>query len=336
LRNVSSRYIRRRRLRKRNRRSSPYPLNASTGCNRDAVSDGYNRVFTGQSDEVATEEKPPTASIYTPVDESTFLQYELIPARGAGWDAEDGTIPAANLDWKLEGPNGFVATQAGQLGVSQFDYSAPEGGFPVSEVENDYTLTLTVEDSDGNVVTETRRLTVLADADNDGLSAAEEAQPCITFFSDEYATADDDPLNAFRDDDGDGIVNVDDEAVCQAASTYAATLDWDADAIELGSQGAITARIQIPYRNVQDVSSATIESIKGVELAEMPVPVVVDATSLSVAKGTGVLSARFDRAAIRNAMIAKGIPLNTVVRIVVSGVGVGGWTFEGSDTLVIK
>ena len=297
-----------------------------------AVSDGYNRVFTGQSDMIPTEAKPPTAAIYTPVDESVFLQYQLIPARGAGWDAEDGTIPAADLDWKLEGPGGFVATQLGQSGVSQVDYSPPAGGFPVSLAPNDYTLTLTVEDSDGNVVTETRKLTVLADADNDGLSAEEEAQTCIGFLP-ELGSAENDPLNAFRDDDNDGIVNLEDEDACEPADVYAATLDWDADAIESKSQGGLTARIAIQYRDEQQVASAWIKSIKGINVESLG----IDATQLTVGKGGTQLSARFERPAIRAAFLAKGIPFNSVVRIVVTGADANDdWVFEGSDTLLVK
>ena len=75
---------------------------------RVAISDGYNRVLSGDTgEEIEAEQKGPTAAIYTPPVGSTFREYDVVPARGSGWDAEDGTIPDNKLDWVLGGPDGF-------------------------------------------------------------------------------------------------------------------------------------------------------------------------------------------------------------------------------------
>ena len=69
-----------------------------------AISDGYNRVVSGGAgEEVETEQKGPTAAIYTLPVGSTFREYDVVPARGSGWDAEDGTLPGDKLHWVLGG-----------------------------------------------------------------------------------------------------------------------------------------------------------------------------------------------------------------------------------------
>jgi Tol biopolymer transport system component len=294
---------------------------------RVAVSDGYNRVVSGESEAVASEAKKPTAAIYSPSPGSTFDEYDLIPARGSGWDAEDGTIPDGDLQWKLTGP-GYSATGTTQIA----DFSPPENGFP----NGVYELMLTVTDSDDQTDTATRSFTIVGDDDNDGLTNEEEALGCLAAagkFNPEYASASLDPMNAFLDGDLDGIPNVDDGAVCTAASEYEATIQFDPTAIDRGSSGVITARVTIPNRNMRDVSSAYVKSINGVDVSANE---DLDARQWLVAKGTNVGQAKIDRAPL-NAFFAEHGIANQTVRIVIAGSGgAGSWTFEGVGLLGVR
>ncbi len=290
-----------------------------------AVSDGYNRVVSSTGEAVQAEQKPPTAAIYTPSIGATFRQYELVPARGSGWDAEDGTLPAAQLQWQLSGPGGSSATGSGAI----VDFSPEAGGwFPLG----DYTLTLTVTDAAGNSDSAMRAFTVVGDADNDGLTDAEESLPCIT-FEPEFLSAANDPLNAFRDDDGDGLVNVDDPAPCTAASEYEAFVEFDPIGMALGSNGVVTARVSIPNRNASDVSTAYVKSINGIDVSGNA---LFRARQWNVARGTNLGQAKIDRTPLNTFFTAHDIA-NQSVRIVIAGSGGNGtWTFEGVGTLLVR
>jgi Tol biopolymer transport system component len=291
-----------------------------------AVSDGFNRVVTGTGQDVQAEQKSPTAAIYAPSPGQTFLQYQLIPARGSGWDPEDGTLPAGRLQWKLEGPSGFSATGGGPF----VDFSAPAGGFPLGS----YTLTLTVMDSAGNSDTATRSLSVIGDADNDGMSTAEEGQSCITFNSADYPSADQDPMNAFRDDDNDGLVNVADPAPCVAASEYEASIVFDPSSMQLGSQGTVTANITVPNRQVTDISDAYVKSINNIDVSTNA---ALRAKQLLVVRGTNTAQAKIDRTPLSAFFVAHNIRAGQRVRIVIAGSSANGsWTFEGSGTLGVN
>jgi hypothetical protein len=291
---------------------------------RVAISDGYNRVLSGGTGElVEAEQKPPTAAIYTPSPGSELRQYDVIPARGGGWDAEDGTLPDANLDWELkrDADSVVVATNSGH---SIVDFSPPASGF----APGDYTLTLTVEDSDGNLGDPvTRSFTIVADADNDGLTVNEEALGCVTndpnFVEPGGYVPDNDPLNAFRDGDNDGIPNVDDPAACTAATFYEAILDIDADSVNNQTSGVISGFITLRYRPITAVngSSVKISSINGITAN-------IQTNKWSVSNGVG--TSKFDKSAVIGFMTAHNIPLGWVL-ITVRGSSVGNtWSFEGN------
>ena len=294
---------------------------------RVAISDGYNRVLSGQTgEEVEAEQKGPTAAIYTPPVGSTFREYDVVPARGSGWDAEDGTLPDANLDWKLERKLPDDTYELIDDGEGQIvDFSPLANGFPLG----DYRLTLTVADSLGNDDSAERFFTIVEDADNDGLTAAEEALGCIT-YDPFYAGPDQDPLNAFRDDDvggGDGIPNVDDPDICTRATTYEATVDIDANMVLSQPLGVITGFVQLRYRPITAVNGSTVKiaSINGIT-ANIP------ALRWSVDKN-GVGIAKFDKQAVigflKDNDIGTGYALVTI-----SGRSVGNtWTFQGSDLM---
>jgi hypothetical protein len=273
----------------------------------------------GTGEEVEAEQKGPTAAIYTPPVGSTFREYDVVPARGSGWDAEDGTLPDANLDWTLaRDGGGYSVTGEGP----HVDFSPPADGFPLGN----YTLTLKVADSLGNEDSATRAFTIVEDADNDGLTAAEEALPCVT--RDLFYTSNDlDPLNAFRDDDSDGIPNVDDVAICTAAALYEATVDVDADMVLSQPLGVVTAFVQLRYRPITAVNGSTVKiaSINGIT-ADIP------ALRWSVDKN-GVGIAKFDKKAVIGFLNDHDID-NGFVLVTISGRSVGNtWTFEGSDLM---
>lgn len=289
-----------------------------------AVSDGYHRVVSGTGETLDSAQKPPTAAIYTPSPDAVFDEYDVVPARGGGWDAEDGTIPNADLDWVLSGPGGFSVT--GRDGPI-VDYSPPENGFPVGA----YQLELTVTDSKGNTDTETRTFEIVEDADNDGLPklVEEAAGTCITFNAEFGASADLDPLNAFRDDDNDGIVNVEDAAPCVATTSYEAFVDFDPEVSQERSGGVVTAYVKLRHRDIRQVdgSSVKITALNGIAVS-------VPAIRWNIDKGTGV--AQFNRQALLTVLRQHNIT-NQHVLVTVEGSAVGGaWSFSGGDTTFVR
>jgi len=294
-------------------------LTCSDPTLRVAVSDGYNRVTGGTSQDIQAAQKPPTAAIYTPSVDSTFRQYDVIPASGAGWDPEDGTLAAGRLQWQLSGPSGFSRSGSGP----SVDFSPQAGGFPVGN----YTLTLTVTDSAGGTDTATRAFAVVADADNDGLTAAEDGAPCVGDPNEQN------PLTAYLDGDGDGIPNIDDPAICTAATSYEALVDIDSQVSHSSALGVVTAYVRIPYRSVADVngSSVRISSIDGVTLAN-PIP----ALRWSVDSGVGI--AKFDRTALLSYFDSHNMGTRqTAITVAGNGSTAGqAWTFAGTDTTLIR
>ena len=279
---------------------------------RVAISDGYNRVLSGGTgEEVEAEQKPPTAAIYTPPLGSTFREYDVVPARGSGWDAEDGTLPDANLDWKLErDAGGYSVDRRGPI----VDFSPPAGGFP----PGDYTLTLKVADSLGNEDSATRTFTIVEDADNDGLTADEEALACVTNDPNSSTAGyvpDHDPLNAFRDGDTARDPERRRPRVCTAATSYEAIVDIDAEMVKNQPLGVITGFVTLRYRPITAVNGATVEisSINGITGTNIP------SLRWSIDKN-GVGIAKFDKNAVIGFMndhdIGTGLALITIQRIV--------------------
>jgi hypothetical protein len=283
---------------------------------RVAISDGYNRTLSGApgtGQAVTNEEHDPTAAIYTPPIGSAFREYDVIPARGGAWDAEDGTLPNGSLQWSLSGP-GVTAAGTGPI----VDFSPPANGFPIGT--DVLTLTLTVTDSDGNPHSVSRTITILQDEDNDGLTIDEETLPCVASLG----PPDQDPLNAFLDGDGDGIPNVDDAAICTAATSYEAIVDVDADMVKSQPLGVVTGFVTLRYKPITQVvgSSVRITSINGK-------PANIPSLRWSVDKN-GVGVSKFDKAAVVGFMNANGIGTGWA-QITIAGGSSAGWTFEGSD-----
>jgi hypothetical protein len=250
-----------------------------------------------------------------------------VPARGSGWDAEDGTLPAENLDWKLEHKlpdDTFELIDDGEGPI--VDFSPPANGFPTG----DYRLTLTVADALGNEDSAERLFTIVADTDNDGMTDDEEnAASCITYLGDDRNL---DPLNAFRDDDGDGIPNVDDTAICTAATAFEAIVDVDADMVRNQPLGVLSGFVTLwRYRPITAVNGSTvrISSINGI-------PADIRSLRWSVDKN-GVGISKFDKAVVIGFLNTNHIE-NGPVLITISGGGsyLGkAFTFEGSDLTTV-
>jgi Tol biopolymer transport system component len=288
-----------------------------------AVSDGYNRVPGTSDEEIQPEERPPTAAIYTPTVESTFLEYDLVPARGGGWDAEDGALPDGGLEWTLvKDGGGFSETGTGSL----LDFSPPPLGFPLG----DYTLTLKVTDSAGLDDTATTTFTIVEDADHDGIPVGEDKVSCAPGA----ASGDDNPLNSFADYDGDGFVNVDDDgAICIPSASYEATIDVDPAVTNAGAFGVLTAIVKLDRRSISDVNGATVKivSINGIDAD-------ISAIRWTVDKKSGAGIAKFDRSALLAFFEANDIH-GGLTFITIQGTGSSGgppWTFQGADTTLVQ
>ncbi|MBA2557342.1 MAG: hypothetical protein H0V12_08390, partial [Chloroflexi bacterium] len=295
------------------------------------VSDGFHRVPSSQSlSQPATEPKHPVGAISGPLIGSEYLQFQNIPLHGSGRDAEDGDLTGTSLTWILDGR---VVGSAGQL-----DLSPPAGGWS----RGIHTLVLRVTDAEGNVTEIVRTFTILADADNDGLSRRDEGAAC-------FSRGDRDPTNAFADYDGDGIPNVDDPEPCTAAATYEATAVFLPDPMRIRAPGTeppivphddgeetVLVRIRLPYRAITEVRglSVRLSTIAGIDVSG-------DARFRNVEwrVRNGVGTALFDGAAMARLFHQHGIRDHRIV-VGVTGrsqaTGASAWTFSASAGVYVQ
>ncbi len=165
------------------------------------VNDGFQRSAptTDGQPAVASGDRPPTASIYSPLAGTTFLQYANVPLNGLVEDPDVGVLPGSAVSWTVSG-QGINFTATGKnVDVAPRNSGGPSGGW----TPGTYNVTLTAT-SEGVTATATSSFTVVGDADNDGLSTTVESQSCFG------TGGDSDPLNAWADADGDGIPNAED------------------------------------------------------------------------------------------------------------------------------
>ncbi len=293
------------------------------------VSDGFLRSgFTAEAETpIVSQPKAPVAAIYSPLDGGEILQFGVIPLKGSAKDAEDGELGGVALEWTITGPDGTNVPTAPGTGTT-LDLAPPADGWTVGT----YTATLTGTDDDGAVTTATVEFDILADADHDGIPAAVETAPGSCLGPD----ADNNPFNAFGDQDLDGIPTIDDLLTdggpCVAETEYDAIAAFDPETLFVLSSGkTVTMSITIPYRSLADVapSSVRITAIGGraVDFANV---------GWSIKNGVGV--AKFDRQALVEYLIDEGI-VNDVVAIAVTGHSRAGispeWTFGASDTTFV-
>jgi hypothetical protein len=101
------------------------------------------------------DDRSPSVAIVTPYEGTTLLQYSAITLRGTAKDPEGSDRIA--LRWSFDG------TSVGTGPV--VDLTPPAGGWPPGQ----HTITLQGTDPAGQPVVVTRTITILADADNNGV-----------------------------------------------------------------------------------------------------------------------------------------------------------------------
>jgi uncharacterized repeat protein (TIGR01451 family)/CSLREA domain-containing protein len=307
------------------------------------VSDGVYRSDAGSEDaktEVSADPKPPVVAIYSPIEGQTLLQFDVIAAHGWGKDPEDGQLADSRLSWTLTGPGGVeLGTGTGHAVDFQppssagWTPSAVVGGIP----HDDYAITLTGTDSDGNTASRTHAFAILADADRDNLHAAIDRTDC----SGTATSADNNAANAFAlpDPDGDGIPNSDDRftagGVCTAEHDFGALINFDPDEFNIPATGKVaTVSIRVPYKAMSQVNG---DSVRITEIGGTAVNITQIPRGWSLKDGVGV--AKFDRVELANFFEAHGM-VGQRVTIVVEGASKGGvspsWSFEGIDSTMVK
>ena len=290
------------------------PELAGAGCETitSLVEDGFTQTEAPAEAQIAADPPPadPTAEILSPLADQVFLQYDLIPLRGSCKDPEDGELIGAALSWTSALP-GFPASG------TQADLSPPSGGWPLGARP----LTLTCTDNDSNTGSADVSITIVGDADNDGVSAPVESA---------IGTSDTNPLDAFGDADGDGIANVDDPAPNAALPREAAIVDFSPDTFPLDSKGnPVTIYIRVPSKLLADVNPATVR-IAAVDGTGVNLPV----TSWSVVGS--VATAKFSRQALVEFLNANLISNRRVSMRVTGESKVGDWSFGGTDSFYAK
>ncbi|MCX8173519.1 MAG: fibronectin type III domain-containing protein [Thermoplasmata archaeon] len=111
------------------------------------ASDGFN-AGSAASEPVTVSRKVPIVKITAPVDGTSFSTGARIELRGAAHDAEDDTIQPVYFNW-TSAEDGFLGTGS-ILTISSFG-------------EGNHTITLTVNDTDGNKASQTITIYVLND-----------------------------------------------------------------------------------------------------------------------------------------------------------------------------
>ena len=201
-----------------------------------------------------TGNNPVVAAISSPRAAARILQYGLIPLRGLALNAQ-GVVGSGAHEWSLSGPR---ITRSGTGPI--VDLQPPTGGWPAGS----YTATLEKSGSTDPAERDSVIFNIVADADNDGIPASVESLSCFG------TGGDNDPTNAYGDQDADGIPNVDDPQPCTPASSYTAIVDVNPDPLPTGSSGSpITAYVRVPGRNVSQVlgSSVRITGIAGIDVS---------------------------------------------------------------------
>lgn len=305
----------------------------------DGISTGSSTPTTYQSDP-----KPPNVSISSPSPDSpqphdTFLQYSLIPFRGDGADYT-GALADTALYWSLTGPNGAITLDSAHDHGRVVDLSAPANG---GWATGTYTLTLSATNAAGTAPPTSVTYTVLADNDNDGIAQnVEEGQgSCITSVDGDPTTSPDhDPLNAFADSDNDGYPNGSDPQPCVAATSYQVVADFNPDPLPVPSSGTtVTFDLSVPpgllVRKFAQIQPSTVRLVQIADTDVSTDPKFRQiAWTVDAKKNTA--TAKFDRQYLIGWLRSHNL-VGKVVSLTIRGSsGAPAWTFEGSDTTVVK
>lgn len=279
------------------------------------VNDGFRQsgfTATGTAP-IDSGQKSPFSAILSPGKAATFLQYSAIPLKGIAVDPEDGALTP---HWRLlDSSNAVVATANGTTA----DLSPGANGW----TPGSYTVELTASDSASQTTTSTVNITIVADADNDGIPAATESG-CL-------GSSDTNPMDAYDDKDGDGIPNADDPQPCTPqTSAYNAIITFDPNPFPTQSSGnPVTVTVTVPYRNLSQISPATvaITRVNGD-------PFTLKASSWKVTNNVG--QAKFDRQALISYLNSHNMHNMTVVFTITGTSATPPWSFEGVATTTIK
>jgi hypothetical protein len=280
------------------------------------INDGFRQSgFSSTGTEpVESAQKPPFSAILSPGKGATFLQYSGIPLKGLAFDAEDGALTP---QWRLirQSDNSVVRTAGGTTA----DLSPSASGWTPGA----YAVELTATDSGGKTTTSTVGITIVADADNDGIAASVDGG-CL-------GGSDTDPLNAYSDKDGDGIPNADDPDPCTAQTgAYNAVMTFQPNPFPVPSSGnTVNVTVQVPYRSLVQVqsNSVAITAINGV-------PVTFRNVSWKVTDNVG--QALFDRQALINYFSSHNIHKQTVVFTITGSSAAPPWSFKGVASTVVS
>jgi CSLREA domain-containing protein len=279
------------------------------------VNDGFLQSgFTATGTEpVESAQKDPFSAILSPGKGKTFLQYSGIPLKGLAFDPEDGALTP---QWKLirNSDSAVVRTASGTTA----DLSPGTSGWTPGA----YTVELSATDSAGKTTTSTVGITIVTDADNDGIPATAEGG-CL-------GGSDTNPLDAYDDKDGDGIPNGEDPDPCVAQTgAYNAVMTFQPNPFPVPSSGnTVNVTVQVPYRNLTQVLSSSVAITK---INNNP----VNFRNVSWKVTNNVGQALFDRQALVSYFISQNIHNRTVVFTIGGSSAAPTWSFTGVATTFV-
>lgn len=282
------------------------------------VNDGFLQSAPAEQ-VVRAPEKGPEAAISSPTPSTRLLQHAGISLAGTAFDQSDGALAGEALRWTLSGP-GLTGVEVG-VG-DQVTVPAPSSGW----TPGDYTATLTATDSTGRSDSANVTFQILKDADNDGVTAANET--CA-------GGSDNDPFDTFADGDSDGASNGADEDPCVPRVVYEAFGDFDPNNLFVPSSGTpVTMYVRSSMRDLRKVLGPTVRitRISGNDVTDVPQLAAISWQALSPNQGI----AKFDRAALTNYLFSNHLTNQYVTLTVGGSAAVEGWSFEATDAPLVR
>ena len=297
------------------------------------ASDGYTiSSFSNPVVESGTD-SPPVAAILSPVIDAAILEHQQLSLSGQAYDSSDGVLPGSALSWYVSGP-GFPETLVGT--GNELDVAPPDG---FSWSTGGYAVRLVATDSEGNRAQTSTTVEIQPDKDNDGISGL--VEQCYAGSGDPQP--DDNPFNAYKDADEDGLRNVNDDAPCAPADFYEMIGDFDPDTLFIPSSGNPVTFYVKGTRSLRDVDGLSVRLARIQGAAIQPTDPVFNGRALSWTVGAdGVGVAKFDRQALTQWIDDHNLE-GTYPLMVITGSGTSvfngqsyTWTFEAADTTHAK
>jgi hypothetical protein len=212
---------------------------------------------------------------------------------------------------------------------ANLDLSPLSPGSPCLAV-GPHTITLAATNSSSQTAATSVSITVLADADRDGMSLDKENAVNVCRPGGAEPTPDLDPGNATADYDNDGIVNRDDPRPCDAATSYTAVSLFAPAKISLSANQS-TASFQGILLTERDLSTVNPASVVITNIGGYDLGPSLTNTNWIVVNQIG--AAKFDLRKIVAFLNSKGI-VNRTVAITMVGQGPG-WSFTAVASAVI-